>query len=143
MQDTQELTLDIHQATEIAAPIEKAYQSLILRLTEQSTGGNNTPMPMVLEQWPGGRWYRDLGQDQGHLWGFVQVIKPPTLIELHGPMFMSYAAVSHVQFRLTELDQGCELELRHQVVGLVSEDHREGLTHGWGKLLDDVKRLSQ
>lgn len=66
-------------------------------------------MPMVLEEWPGGRWFRDLGNGQGHLWGFVQVIKPPTLIEIQGPMFMSYAAAGHLQLRLTQIPGGTEL----------------------------------
>ena len=35
------------------------------------------PLPMILEPHPGGRWYRDLGGDNGHLWGFVQSIKRP------------------------------------------------------------------
>lgn len=58
-------------------------------------------MPMILEEWPAGRWFRDLGNGQGHLWGFVPVIKPPTLIEIQGPMFMSYAVAGHLQLRLT------------------------------------------
>jgi hypothetical protein len=143
MIDTQELTLDIAQAIDIDAPIQAAYDSLISRLTVNSTGADNTPMPMVLEQWPGGRWFRDLGEGQGHLWGWVQVIKPPTLIEIHGPMFMSYAAVGHVQFRLEESEPGCQLSLRHRILGMVQEDHREGLTHGWNRFLEDVKRLSK
>ena len=39
-------------------------------------------MTMVVEARPGGRWYRDLGGDNGHLWGFVQSIKRPTLLEI-------------------------------------------------------------
>ena len=39
------------------------------------------PLPMVLEPHPGGRWYRELGGDNGHLWGFVQSIKRPVLLE--------------------------------------------------------------
>ena len=61
---------------------------------------------MVLEPWPGGRWYRDLGEESGHLWGHVQVIKPPTLLELWGPMFMSFAGINHVQYRLTASGEG-------------------------------------
>ena len=52
------------------------------------------PMPMKIEPWPGGRWYRDLGDDNGHLWGHVQAIKRPTLLEITGPLFMSYPASS-------------------------------------------------
>ncbi len=100
-------------------------------------------MPMVLEEWPGGRWFRDLGNGQGHLWGFVQVIKPPTLLEIHGPMFMSYAAAGHLQLRLTLISGGTELSLRHRVLGMVDEGHREGLTHGWDYCLKGVKELAE
>ena len=56
----------------------------------QMPGGK--PFPMKIEPWPGGRWYRDLGNNSGHLWGHVQVIKPPTLLEICGPLMMSYPA---------------------------------------------------
>ena len=100
-------------------------------------------MPMVLEEWPGGRWFRDLGNGQGHLWGFVQVIKPPTLIEIHGPMFMSYAVAGHIQFRLIQIPGGVELSLRHRVLGPVEEDHRRGLIPGWDNLLSGTKQLAE
>jgi len=84
-----------------------------------------------------------LGNGQGHLWGFVQVIKPPTLIELQGPMFMSYAAAGHIQFRLTQISGGTELSLRHRVVGMIESDHREGVTLGWKAYVEDVKRMDE
>ena len=55
-----------------------------------------------LEPRPGGRWYRDLGGDNGHLWGFVQSIKRPSLLEIWGPLFVSTGATSHPIFRLSE-----------------------------------------
>ena len=63
-------------------------------------------MPMKIEPWPGGRWYRDLGDGNGHFWGNVQAIKRPTLLEITGPLFMSYPVVSNVQYRLSEVDGG-------------------------------------
>jgi hypothetical protein len=98
---------------------------------------------MVLEEWPGGRWFRDLGNGQGHLWGFVQVIKPPSLLEIHGPMFMSYAVASHIQFRLTQIPGGVELALRHQAIGIVEESHRQGVVPGWKHLLESAKQLAE
>ena len=142
MAATDEITHDILQTVEIEASIGDAYAALIRRLTDESSSVDNKPMPMVLEQWPGGRWFRDLGNGQGHLWGFVQVIKPPTLIELHGPMFMSYAVAGHMQFRLTQISGGTELSLRHQILGLMEDDHRNGVSAGWSGLLADVKQLS-
>jgi hypothetical protein len=38
-------------------------------------------MPLKIEPWPGGRWYRDLGDNNGHLWGHVQASKRPRLLE--------------------------------------------------------------
>ena len=143
MPETQQLTLDISQNIEINAAIGDAYKALIRRLTDESSTADNKPMPMVLEEWPGGRWFRELGNGQGHLWGFVQVIKPPTLIEINGPMFMSYAVAGHIQFRLTQIAGGAELSLRHRVLGLVEDDHRAGVTHGWDYFLKGVKRLSE
>lgn len=138
-----DLSLDLVQEVEIKAAIGDAYTALVSRLTHENTTPDNKPMPMVLEEWPGGRWFRDLGAGQGHLWGFVQVIKPPNLIEIHGPMFMSYAVAGHLQIRLTQIPGGTELSLRHQVIGLVKDEHREGVTRGWEYLLGCVKKLAE
>ncbi len=143
MNESQELTLDVSQSIEIKAAIGDSYRSLIRRLTDESSTLDNKPMPMVLEEWPGGRWFRDLGTGQGHLWGFVQVIKPPTLIEIQGPMFMSYPVAGHIQFRLTQIAGGTELFLRHRVLGLVEADHRTGVRDGWDHLLKGVKQLAE
>jgi len=143
MMETQELTLDVSQSIEISTAIGDAYKALIRRLTDESSTPDNKPMPMVLEEWPGGRWFRDLGNDQGHLWGFVQVIKPPTLIEIQGPMFMSYPVAGHVQFRLTQLAGGVELSLRHRALGMVEEEHRQGVTFGWDYMLKCVKEMAE
>ena len=143
MTETEELTLDVSQSIEINAPIGDAYKALIRRLTGENSTPDNRPMPMVLEAWPGGRWFRDLGNGQGHLWGLVQVIKPPTLIEIHGPMFMSYPVAGHIQFRLTQIAGGVELYLRHRVLGQIEDEHRAGVTLGWDHHLQSVKQLAE
>ena len=143
MIETQDMTLDVSQSTEIKAAIGDAYKALIRRLTTENSTPDNRPMPMVLEEWPGGRWFRDLGNGQGHLWGFVQVIKPPTLIEIQGPMFMSYPVAGHVSFRLDQIAGGTELSLRHQALGLVDEQHREDVVPGWNAFVQGVKRLAE
>jgi hypothetical protein len=143
MVDTQELTLDVSQQIEINAAIGDAYAAMVRRLSVDNSTPDNKPMPMVLEEWPGGRWFRDLGNRQGHLWGFVQVMKPPTLIEIQGPMFMSYAVAGHLQLRLTQISGGAELSLRHRVLGFVEDAHRQGVTHGWDYFLNGVKQLAE
>ncbi|MEO2016519.1 MAG: SRPBCC domain-containing protein [Fuerstiella sp.] len=143
MTDIQDLTLDITQSLEIKAAVGDAWSALLGRLTSENSTPDNKPMPMVLEEWPGGCWLRDLGNGHDHLWGFVQVIKPPNLIEIQGPMFMSYAVAGHLQLRLTQIPGGTELSLRHRVLGMIDPNHREGVTHGWDFLLQSVKQRAE
>ncbi len=143
MSHTSQLSLDLEQSVEIRSALGDAYRALLSRLTDANSTPDNKPMPMVLEQWPGGRWFRDLGAGQGHFWAFVQVIKPPTLLELHGPMFMSYPVASHMQFRLSQIAGGVELYLRHRVVGPMEEGHRTRVKPGWQYLLEQTKLLAE
>ena len=137
--DFQELTLDVDQQITINGNLQTVYDGVIRRLTVDSKTPKG-PMPMKLEQWPGGRWFRDLGDDTGHLWGQVQVIKPPTLIEISGPMFMSYPVAGHMAIRLTEEGGVTTVSLRHRALGMIEQDHREGINGGWNSFLQDVKQ---
>lgn len=143
MPEPSDMIFDVSQSIEVNAAIGDAYKALIARLTTESTSPDNKPMPMVLEEWPGGRWFRDLGHGQGHLWGFVQVIKPPTLIEIQGPMFMSYAVAGHVQFKLTQISGGTEVYLHHQAIGNILDEHRQHIGPGWDHYLQSVKRMAE
>src|SRR3974377_416481 len=102
-------TLAIRKEIEIAAPIEVTFEAVLEQLGPESQMRDGQPFPMRIEPWPGGRWYRDLGNNCGHLWGHVQVIKPPTLLEIWGPLMMSYPAVNHVQYRLKAEGRGTRL----------------------------------
>jgi hypothetical protein len=131
--DQANLTLEIEQQIEIQAPLAVAFEGLLRQLTDRNT------VPLRLERWPGGRWFRDLGDGTGHLWGFVQVIKPPTLLEIHGPLFMSYPVVGHVQFRLSEAAGGTKVTVRHRAFGLIEEAHRQGVAKGWQQILSGIQ----
>jgi uncharacterized protein YndB with AHSA1/START domain len=98
---------------------------------------------MKIEPWPGGRWYRDLGGDNGHLWGHVQAIKRPTLLEITGPLFASYPFVSNVQYRLTEADGGTSIEFRHTALGFIQEEHKDGVGKGWASLLEHIRQRAE
>lgn len=137
-------TLEITRDITIASPVEIAFQSVLAELGPEGEMPDGKPFPMLLEPWPGGRWYRDLsatvGKGAGHLWGHVQVIKPPTLLEICGPIFMSYPAVSHVQYRLTPQDGKTRLQLTHRAFGLIPDDHMEGVDQGWDY---NLKRIGE
>jgi hypothetical protein len=128
---------------EIAAPIDVAFAALLEELGPASAMPGGEPLPMILEPWPGGRWYRDLGNNSGHHWGHVQVFKPPTLVEICGPLFMSYPATSHLQYRLTAEGKGTRLKLTHRALGLITDEHRKGVVEGWTYKLNRVREIAE
>lgn len=131
--------LHIEKEIQIDASPAIAFNALLEQIGPGSELPNGTPMPMKLEPWPGGRWYRDLGDNTGHFWGHVQVIKPPKLLEITGPMFMSYPVISHVQYRLTEQSGGTRLTLLHRAIGDIAPEHRQGVNKGWEHILACIK----
>lgn len=130
-------TLEIVKEEEIAAPIDVVFETILEQMGpyNENPGG---PMPMKLEAWPGGRWFRDLGNDAGHFWGHVQAIKPPTLLEICGPLFMSYPAISNLQYRLKEENGVTKLRFVHRAIGQIPHDTR--VEEGWGDLLRRIRR---
>ena len=135
--------LNIHKEVEIQAPPDVAFAALLEQIGPSFDKPDGEAMPMKLEAWPGGRWFRDMGNNTGHFWGHVQVIKPPTLLEISGPLFMSYAAVSHVQYRLTEKGRGVVLALTHRAMGEISPEHGEGVVKGWEHILSKVRERAR
>jgi Activator of Hsp90 ATPase homolog 1-like protein len=136
------LTLNITQEIHVKASLEATFAALV----EQLGPGNETPerpMPMVIELWPGGRWYRDLGDGNGHFWGNVQAIKRPTLLEITGPLFMSYPAISNVQYRLSEEDGGTLIKFHHAALGFVTDEHRQGVGTGWTNIHARVRAQAE
>ena len=70
----------------------------------------------------------------------MQVIKPPVLLELSGPMFMSYPALNHVEIKVGEVAGGVRVTLRHRAIGMIDPAHRKGLGSGWGHTLRELKK---
>ena len=136
-------SLAIHQEIAIAAPIEIAWEAVLDQLGPKCEMPDGTPFPFKLEAWPGGRLYRDLGKSTGHLWGHVQVIKPPKLLEIWGPMMMSYPAVNHLQYRLTADGATTRLQLTHRAMGIIDEQHRDGLSKGFEFWVQRMKYLAE
>jgi hypothetical protein len=135
-----DLILDLEQHVEIKATPEKAFAAALHRLGKGNTRPDGQSQQMLLEAKPGGRWYRDRGNGIGHLWGFVQVIKAPTLLELSGPMFMSYPAINHVEVKIEPSADGCKLVLRHRAIGMIDPEHRKGVNKGWAHMLAEMKK---
>jgi uncharacterized protein YndB with AHSA1/START domain len=132
------LNVTIEQEIHVNASLETTFAALL----EQLGPENETPeqkMPMKIEAWPGGRWFRDLGSNNGHCWGHVQAIKRPTLFEVSGPLFMSYAVANNLQYRLSEEKGGTLIRFHHKAFGVIPDDHRKGMEEGWGKMNANIK----
>ena len=130
-------TLRVVKEVQIAAPADVVFQTIL------EPHGPMKDLSMKLEPWPGGRWFRDLGNNTGHLWGHVQVIKPPKLLEVVGPMMMSAPAVSHVQYRLTEQAGGTLLKFTHQAMGLIPPELEQDVSKGWGEILGQIRAAAE
>jgi hypothetical protein len=136
-------TFTITEEILVRATLEKTFASLIAQMGALNESPDGKPLPMVLEARPGGRWFRDLGGENGHLWGFVQSIKRPVLLEVWGPLFMSTAATSNLLYRLTEVDGGSLITFTHTLVGPMPEDHRPQLSKGWAALHARVREAAE
>src|SRR3981189_2548072 len=142
-QTIEDLTLNIIQEIHVRAPLDVTFAALLEQLGPNNEVEEGKPMPMKIEPWPGGRWYRDLGDGNGHFWGHVQAIKRPTPPEITAPLFMSYPVVSNLQYRLTESNGGTLIKFHHKAFGLIQEEHRKGVGQGWTHMNERVKARAE
>ncbi|MGH7241991.1 MAG: SRPBCC family protein [Phycisphaerales bacterium] len=140
-------SFEIRKEVAIEASPELAFEAILEELGPGSVMPDGKPFPMKIEPWPGGRWYRDLGEagghKYGHLWGHVQVIKAPVLLELNGPMPMSFPAINHVQYRLKAEGNGTRLSFVHRAMGVLPPELRDGMTEGWGHAIKRIKEVAE
>ena len=136
-------TFTVSEEIHVRASLEQTFASLVANMGRLNQTPEGQPMPLILETHPGGRWYRDLGGDNGHLWGFVQSIKRPELLEIWGPLFVSTGATSNVIYRLSETPEGTLIKFTHTLVGPFPEDHRPRLSTGWKALHARVKAAAE
>jgi hypothetical protein len=136
-------TFTIAEEIHVRATLEKTFASLIAQMGRLNETPDGKPLPMILEPFPGGRWYRDLGGENGHLWGFVQSINRPLLLELWGPLFMSTGATSNLQYRLREVDGGTLITFTHKLVGPPPGDSHARMGSGWAALHARVRAAAE
>ena len=137
------LILNLSHEITVRATLDNTFNALLEQMGPANESPDGKPLPMILEAWPGGRWFRDLGQGNGHFWGNVQAIKRPTLLEISGPLFMSFPVVSNLQYRLTEVSGGTLMSFRHSALGFLPDDYRENLSRGWMPLIERVRQQAE
>ncbi len=146
-QTSDQESLHIEMDVPISAPMDKVWGLITTRINDWMHGGEDGSgdrLDLTLETWPGGRLWRDLGDNGGHLWAFVQVIKPPYLLELYGPMFTSTPTLSHVTFRLEGEGDQAILKFSHRATGPIPADMASGVNQGWRMTLEgNLKKLCE
>ena len=139
----EQLTLTVTEEIRVGASLDTTFETLL----EEMGPHNETPygdkLPMRIEPWPGGRWFRDLGADDGHFWGVVQAIKRPSLLEICGPLFLSPPVMSNLQYRLTPVEGGTLITFRHSALGFVPDEVRKNLGNGWHALHARIQRVAE
>ena len=60
------MTLNIQEDIRVHAPLATTFAALLEQLGPANTGRDGKPLETRIEAWPGGRWYRDLGEGMGH-----------------------------------------------------------------------------
>jgi hypothetical protein len=141
--EIENLTLRVEQEIRVQAPIDVTFAALLEQIGSGNEHPDGTPMPMTIEAWPGGRWFRDLSGGNGHFWATVQAIKRPTLLELSGPLFMSYPVTNNVQYRLSEEGGETVIKFCHAGFGLIQEEHKKNVVKGWGYIHGKVRERAE
>ena len=136
-------TFEYLKEIEISAPIEVVFETILGVLGPDGETPGGAQYPMKIEAWPGGRWFRDLGNDTGHLWAHVQAIKPPTLLELCGPLMMSFASANNLQYRLTAEGDVTRLVFHHRAMGTMPADYLAEMPEGWDYWLEQVSKRAE
>ncbi len=138
-----DMTMEIVQELQVQAPMDVTFDALLEEIGPKNQTHDGRAMPLKIEAWPGGRWYRDLGDNNGHFWGNVQAIKRPSLLEFCGPLMLSYPCVSNVQYRLTEKDGGTLITFRHTAMGFIQDQQKEQMNMGWGAMNERVRKVAE
>ena len=152
LQSVEDLTLSITLEMRVRASLETTFEALLEQVGPQFETPEGRKLTMVLEPWPGGRWFRDLGNGNGHFWANVQAIKRPHLLEMSGPLFASSPMFSNLQYRLSEIPEGTLVTVRHTAFGFVADAaglspagpaHKDNMALGWQHQLERVRQQAE
>ena len=135
-----ELTeIHVEQNVTIDASPEVVFEALTQQISIWWTSpffhSGEAAQRLVLEPRPGGRFFEDLGNNEGLFLATVSSIKKPDQLQLIGPMGMTGLVQGFVQFQLESKDNSTLLKLSHRAIGDVSEETKKGYDLGWRELL--------
>lgn len=135
--------LTIEQEIRVKASLETTFAAILEQLGPSFATPDGVSLQTRIEPWPGGRWFVDFGDNNGHYWATVQAIKRPTLLEFTGPLMMSFPVTHNVQYRLSEENGVTLIKFHHYGFGTFpAESHTSTLT-GWRFLHEAIQRRAE
>ena len=140
-----ELTeIHVEQNVTINASPEVVFDALTQQIsvwwTQPFFHSGEAAKRLVLELRPGGRFYEDLGNNEGLFLATVVSIKKPNQLQLIGPMGMTGLVQGSVLFQLESKENSTLLKLSHRAIGDVSDEVKNGYDLGWKELLSNRLR---
>ena len=66
---------------------------------------------------------------------------PALSLEITGPLFMSDAVISNVQYRLTKVDGGTMIAFHHYAFGFIPDEYRQNINKSAGYQLQEDAAL--
>ncbi len=134
-------TLEITREFEVAATMDLVFESILEQMGPLNETPDGVNLRLELEPWPGGRWFRNHGEGRGHLWGHVQSIRAPDLLEIQGPFAMSGPVLSHILYRLSEHQGLTRVQFSHRAVGLIPGPFLDptNVNRGWNWILQRIQ----
>ena len=70
-------------------------------------------------------------------------IKAPALLEVTGPLWMSFAVASNVQYRLKEENGGTLITLKHSAFGRFPDGFGAPARQGWKNIFTRVRQRAE
>lgn len=135
----------IEQSMRVAAPIERAWASLI-DVAGWWTHHFAPERPrMELEPVVGGKFFERWGEGCGALWGTVMHVEPPRLLRLHGPLGMGRLPCASVyEFHLEPAGgSGTRVRLVHRAHGLLDPAWKRAHEKGWSEMWPHLAALAE
>ena len=126
----------------IEAPIERVWRAMVVDTNEwwhREFFIGPDPKALLIEPRLGGRMYEDWGDGEGMIWGHVNMVRSPELLQIVGDCSKDFGGPSrHIMTWNLEQDGGTtRLRLEHSIHGHVTAQVEENTSAGWKRLFGE------
>ncbi len=139
-------SFEIEVEIRVSAPRERVFTALttgVGRWWHLRIRQHDLSTTMVLEPHVGGRFFEDLGDGTGALWGTVLDFLPPKLLRIGGPLSMRTPVTCVFEYHLEEDGNDTIVKFQHRCFGWFEASMKEKHVAGWRQLFDALKAYAE